>query len=136
MTTGHPRQLSIPCLPWSLNPLDPHSCLLHSDIRFTASLDEWTAGARAAFDGSGQRLPPRRLRLSVGNVTCEQLHFHVLVRRGCELLSSGPGSEGKAGSEKEFLLDFQKFRLWSWAGLGLNSNSAIYHLCNLEGHIT
>ncbi|XP_036128569.1 integrin alpha-10 isoform X3 [Molossus molossus] len=47
-------------------------------IRFTASLDEWTAGARAAFDGSGQRLPPRRLRLSVGNVTCEQLHFHVL----------------------------------------------------------
>ncbi|XP_002715428.2 integrin alpha-10 isoform X1 [Oryctolagus cuniculus] len=46
--------------------------------RFTASLDEWTSGARAAFDGSGQRLPPRRLRLSVGNVTCEQLHFHVL----------------------------------------------------------
>uniref|UniRef100_A0A8C5VBT9 Integrin subunit alpha 10 n=1 Tax=Microcebus murinus TaxID=30608 RepID=A0A8C5VBT9_MICMU len=47
-------------------------------IRFTASLDEWTAGARAAFDGSGQRLSPRRLRLSVGNVTCEQLRFHVL----------------------------------------------------------
>uniref|UniRef100_A0A2K5VES0 Integrin subunit alpha 10 n=1 Tax=Macaca fascicularis TaxID=9541 RepID=A0A2K5VES0_MACFA len=47
-------------------------------MRFTASLDEWTAGARAAFDGSGQRLSPRRLRLSVGNVTCEQLHFHVL----------------------------------------------------------
>ncbi|XP_039697344.1 integrin alpha-10 isoform X2 [Pteropus medius] len=47
-------------------------------LRFTASLDEWTAGARAAFDGSGQRLSPRRLRLSVGNVTCEQLHFHVL----------------------------------------------------------
>uniref|UniRef100_A0A8C8ZK94 Integrin subunit alpha 10 n=1 Tax=Prolemur simus TaxID=1328070 RepID=A0A8C8ZK94_PROSS len=47
-------------------------------IRFTASLDEWTAGARAAFDGFGQRLSPRRLRLSVGNVTCEQLHFHVL----------------------------------------------------------
>nr|XP_008262764.1 integrin alpha-10 isoform X2 [Oryctolagus cuniculus] len=46
--------------------------------QFTASLDEWTSGARAAFDGSGQRLPPRRLRLSVGNVTCEQLHFHVL----------------------------------------------------------
>lgn len=53
-----------------------------SDLRFTASLDEWTAGARAAFDGSGQRLSPRRLRLTVGNVTCEQLHFHVLVRRG------------------------------------------------------
>ncbi|XP_011229782.1 integrin alpha-10 isoform X1 [Ailuropoda melanoleuca] len=47
-------------------------------LRFTASLDEWTAGARAAFDGSGQRLSPRRLRLSVGNVTCEQLSFHVL----------------------------------------------------------
>uniref|UniRef100_A0A452S7Z9 Integrin subunit alpha 10 n=1 Tax=Ursus americanus TaxID=9643 RepID=A0A452S7Z9_URSAM len=47
-------------------------------LRFTASLDEWTAGARAAFDGSGQRLSPRRLRLSVGNVTCEQLRFHVL----------------------------------------------------------
>ncbi|XP_010998006.2 integrin alpha-10 isoform X1 [Camelus dromedarius] len=46
-------------------------------VRFTASLDEWTAGARAAFDGSGQRLSPRRLWLSVGNVTCEQLHFHV-----------------------------------------------------------
>ncbi|XP_030880467.1 integrin alpha-10 isoform X3 [Leptonychotes weddellii] len=47
-------------------------------LRFTASLDEWTAGARAAFDGSGQRLSPRRLRLSAGNVTCEALHFHVL----------------------------------------------------------
>ncbi|XP_068396756.1 integrin alpha-10 isoform X3 [Eschrichtius robustus] len=47
-------------------------------VRFTASLDEWTAGARAAFDGSGQRLPPRRLRLSVGTITCEPLHFHVL----------------------------------------------------------
>ncbi|XP_047580529.1 integrin alpha-10 isoform X4 [Lutra lutra] len=47
-------------------------------LRFTASLDEWTAGARAVFDGSGQRLSPRRLRLSVGNVTCEQLRFHVL----------------------------------------------------------
>ncbi|XP_006861389.1 PREDICTED: integrin alpha-10 isoform X1 [Chrysochloris asiatica] len=47
-------------------------------LRFTASLDEWTAGARAAFDSSGQRLSPRRLWLSVGNVTCEQLHFHVL----------------------------------------------------------
>ncbi|XP_045334890.1 integrin alpha-10 isoform X2 [Leopardus geoffroyi] len=47
-------------------------------LRFTASLDEWTTGARAVFDGSGQRLSPRRLRLSVGNVTCEQLSFHVL----------------------------------------------------------
>ncbi|XP_073906712.1 integrin alpha-10 isoform X3 [Castor canadensis] len=47
-------------------------------VRFTASLDEWTAGARAAFDGSGQRLSRWRLQLSVGNVTCEQLHFHVL----------------------------------------------------------
>ncbi|XP_049555556.1 integrin alpha-10 isoform X5 [Orcinus orca] len=47
-------------------------------VRFTASLDEWTAGARAAFDGSGQRLSPRRLRLSVGTITCEPLHFHVL----------------------------------------------------------
>ncbi|XP_054994069.1 integrin alpha-10 isoform X2 [Sorex araneus] len=47
-------------------------------VRFTASLDEWTAGVRAAFDGSGQRLSPRRLQLIVGNVTCEQLHFHVL----------------------------------------------------------
>nr|XP_035968894.1 integrin alpha-10 isoform X5 [Halichoerus grypus] len=47
-------------------------------LRFTASLDEWTAGARAAFDGSGQRLSPRRLRLSAGNVTCEALRFHVL----------------------------------------------------------
>ncbi|XP_038278901.1 integrin alpha-10 isoform X1 [Canis lupus familiaris] len=47
-------------------------------LRFTASLDEWTAGARAVFDGSGQRLSPRRLQLSVGNVTCEQLRFHVL----------------------------------------------------------
>ncbi|KAI4580511.1 hypothetical protein MJT46_019280, partial [Ovis ammon polii x Ovis aries] len=47
-------------------------------VRFTASLDEWTTAARAAFDGSGQRLSPRRLRLSVGNITCEQLHFHVL----------------------------------------------------------
>ncbi|XP_035135348.3 integrin alpha-10 isoform X2 [Callithrix jacchus] len=47
-------------------------------VRFTASLDEWTAGARAAFDGSGQRLSAQRLRLSVGNVTCEQLLFHVL----------------------------------------------------------
>ncbi|KAM7318252.1 hypothetical protein ACRRTK_022989 [Alexandromys fortis] len=47
-------------------------------IQFSASLDEWTAGARAAFDGSGQRLSPRQLQLSVGNVTCEQLHFHVL----------------------------------------------------------
>ncbi|XP_036199150.1 integrin alpha-10 isoform X1 [Myotis myotis] len=47
-------------------------------VRFTASLDEWTAGARAAFDGAGQRLAPRRLRLTVGNVTCERLHFHVL----------------------------------------------------------
>ncbi|XP_004480551.1 integrin alpha-10 isoform X2 [Dasypus novemcinctus] len=47
-------------------------------VRFTASLDEWMAGARAAFDGSGQRLSPRRLQLSVGNVTCEQLPFHVL----------------------------------------------------------
>ncbi|XP_066891091.1 integrin alpha-10 isoform X12 [Kogia breviceps] len=46
-------------------------------VRFTASLDEWTAGARAAFDGSGQRLS-RRLRLSVGTITCEPLHFHVL----------------------------------------------------------
>lgn len=46
--------------------------------RVTASLDEWTAGARAAFDGSGQRLSPVRLQLSVGNVMCEQLHFHVL----------------------------------------------------------
>ncbi|XP_039073779.1 integrin alpha-10 [Hyaena hyaena] len=47
-------------------------------VRFTASLDEWTAGARAAFDGSGQRLAPRKLGLGVGNVTCEQLRFHVL----------------------------------------------------------
>ncbi|CAO2599286.1 Integrin alpha-10 [Lemmus lemmus] len=47
-------------------------------IQFSASLDEWTAGARAAFDGSGQRLSPRQLQLSVGNVTCEQLYFHVL----------------------------------------------------------
>ncbi|XP_072500737.1 integrin alpha-10 isoform X1 [Notamacropus eugenii] len=47
-------------------------------IWFTASLDEWTAGARAAFDGFGQRLPARRLRVSVGNITCQQLHFHVL----------------------------------------------------------
>ncbi|XP_057649391.1 integrin alpha-10 [Chionomys nivalis] len=47
-------------------------------IQLSASLDEWTAGARAAFDGSGQRLSPRQLQLSVGNVTCEQLHFHVL----------------------------------------------------------
>ncbi|XP_049735828.1 integrin alpha-10 isoform X1 [Elephas maximus indicus] len=47
-------------------------------MQFTASLDEWTAGARATFDGTGQRMSPRRLRLSVGNVTCEQLHFHVL----------------------------------------------------------
>ncbi|KAM5293856.1 integrin alpha-10 isoform 5-T5 [Glossophaga mutica] len=47
-------------------------------MQFTASLDEWTAGARAAFDGSGQRLSPRRLQLNVGNVTCEQLYFHVL----------------------------------------------------------
>ncbi|XP_065761439.1 integrin alpha-10 isoform X1 [Muntiacus reevesi] len=47
-------------------------------VRFTASLDEWTTAARAAFDGSGQRLSPRRLRLSVGNISCEQLHFHVL----------------------------------------------------------
>ncbi|XP_038166845.1 integrin alpha-10 isoform X1 [Arvicola amphibius] len=47
-------------------------------IQFSASLDEWTAGARAAFDGSGQRLSPRQLQLSVGNVTCELLHFHVL----------------------------------------------------------
>ncbi|XP_031230758.1 integrin alpha-10 isoform X1 [Mastomys coucha] len=47
-------------------------------IRFSASLDEWTAGARAAFDGSGQRLSPRQLQLNVGNVTCEQLHFHAL----------------------------------------------------------
>ncbi|XP_012979205.1 integrin alpha-10 isoform X2 [Mesocricetus auratus] len=47
-------------------------------IRFSASLDEWTAGARAAFDGSGQRLSPRQLQLSVGNVTCERLNFHVL----------------------------------------------------------
>ncbi|XP_014387832.1 PREDICTED: integrin alpha-10 isoform X4 [Myotis brandtii] len=47
-------------------------------LQFTASLDEWTAGARAAFDGAGQRLAPRRLRLTVGNVTCERLHFHVL----------------------------------------------------------
>ena len=60
--------------------------LTHSDVRFTASLDEWTTAARAAFDGSGQRLSPRRLRLSVGNITCEQLHFHVLVRSGQELL--------------------------------------------------
>ncbi|XP_051848787.1 integrin alpha-10 isoform X4 [Antechinus flavipes] len=47
-------------------------------VRFSASLDEWTAGARAAFDGFGQRLPARRLRVSVGNTTCQQLHFHVL----------------------------------------------------------
>ncbi|XP_028645642.1 integrin alpha-10 isoform X1 [Grammomys surdaster] len=47
-------------------------------IRFSASLDEWTAGARAAFDGYGQRLSSRQLQLSVGNVTCEQLHFHAL----------------------------------------------------------
>ncbi|ERE90886.1 integrin alpha-10-like protein [Cricetulus griseus] len=47
-------------------------------IRFSASLDEWAAGARAAFDGSGQRLSPQQLQLSVGNVTCERLHFHVL----------------------------------------------------------
>ena len=67
-------------------PLHLHSCLPHSDVRFIASLDEWTAGARAAFDGSGQRLPPRRLRLSVGTITCEPLHFHVLVRRGQEVL--------------------------------------------------
>ncbi|XP_012998603.1 integrin alpha-10 isoform X2 [Cavia porcellus] len=54
----------------------------HWDRQFnmwvTASLDEWTAGVRAAFDGSGQRLPPMRLQLSVGNVTCEQLYFYVL----------------------------------------------------------
>ncbi|KAI6048475.1 integrin alpha-10 isoform X1 [Marmota monax] len=47
-------------------------------VHFTASIDEWMVGARAAFDGSGQRMPPRQLQLSVGNVTCEQLHFHVL----------------------------------------------------------
>ncbi|XP_051012854.1 integrin alpha-10, partial [Acomys russatus] len=47
-------------------------------IRFSASLDEWTAAVRAAFDGSGQRLSPQQLQLSVGDVTCEQLHFHVL----------------------------------------------------------
>ncbi|KAM5256054.1 integrin alpha-10 [Ctenodactylus gundi] len=47
-------------------------------MRFTASLDEWTAGARAAFDSSGQRRSSRRLQLSVGSSTCEQLHFHVL----------------------------------------------------------
>ncbi|KAK1329466.1 hypothetical protein QTO34_011656 [Cnephaeus nilssonii] len=35
-------------------------------LQFTASLDEWTAGARAAFDSAGQRLAPRRLRLTVG----------------------------------------------------------------------
>ncbi|XP_021121470.1 integrin alpha-10 isoform X2 [Heterocephalus glaber] len=44
----------------------------------TASLDEWIAGPRAAFDGSGQRLSPVRLQLLVGSVACEQLHFHVL----------------------------------------------------------
>ncbi|XP_035870963.1 integrin alpha-10 isoform X8 [Phyllostomus discolor] len=47
-------------------------------IQFTALLDEWTAGARAAFDGSGQRLSPKRFQLNVGNVTCEQLYFYVL----------------------------------------------------------
>lgn len=77
-------------------------------MRFTASLDERTAGARAAFDGSGQRLSPRRLQLSVGNVTCKQLHFHVLVRRGQELLCIRAGSEEKAGAEEEFLLDGQE----------------------------
>ncbi|XP_055459790.1 integrin alpha-10 [Psammomys obesus] len=48
------------------------------NMHFSATLDEWTAAARAAFDGSGQRLSPRQLQLSVGDVTCEQLHFHVL----------------------------------------------------------
>nr|XP_044994242.1 integrin alpha-10 isoform X3 [Jaculus jaculus] len=47
-------------------------------IRFSAALDEWMSGARAAFDGSGQRLSPRQLQLSVGTVTCERLFFHVL----------------------------------------------------------
>lgn len=75
-------------------------CLSHSDIRFTASLDEWTTGARAAFDGSGQRLSPRRLRLSVGNVTCEQLHFHMLVRRGRDRFASGPESSGVSKEAK------------------------------------
>lgn len=65
------------------------------DVRYTASLDEWTAGARAAFDGSGQRLSPRRLRLSVGNVTCEQLNFHVLVSRK---LGGGVGGELSQGA--------------------------------------
>lgn len=64
-------------------------------MQFTASLDEWMIGARAAFDGSGQRMPPRQLQLSVGNVTCEQLHFHVLVRKGQELLCIDALEQGK-----------------------------------------
>lgn len=88
---GHGRPLA--CL--GVRPRRPHSCLPLSDLRFTASLDEWTAGARAAFDGSGQRLSPRRLRLGVGNVTCEQLHFHVLVRRGQVLLCIRARERGK-----------------------------------------
>uniref|UniRef100_A0A6I8NF19 Integrin subunit alpha 10 n=1 Tax=Ornithorhynchus anatinus TaxID=9258 RepID=A0A6I8NF19_ORNAN len=47
-------------------------------VRVWATLDEASAGARAGFDGSGPHLPPRTLRLSVGNVTCHPLHFHVL----------------------------------------------------------
>ncbi|XP_038624251.1 integrin alpha-10 [Tachyglossus aculeatus] len=47
-------------------------------VRVWAALDEAAAGARAGFDGSGPRLAPRTLRLSVGNVTCHPLHFHVL----------------------------------------------------------
>lgn len=32
----------------------------------------------------------------MGNVTCEQLSFHVLVSRDSEGFASGPGGEGKA----------------------------------------
>ena len=46
----------------------------------------------------------------MGNITCEQLHFHVLVRRGQELLGIRAWEREEGCIKKKILLDRQESR--------------------------
>ncbi|XP_072702701.1 integrin alpha-10 isoform X2 [Ciconia boyciana] len=48
------------------------------ELRYNVSLEERTAGARAAFDSGARRLLQRRLELSLGRQSCLRFPFHVL----------------------------------------------------------
>ncbi|KAM6106618.1 integrin alpha-10 [Pterocles gutturalis] len=48
------------------------------ELRYNVSLEEGTAGARAAFDSGARRLLQRHLELSLGRQSCLRVPFHVL----------------------------------------------------------